>query len=45
MLTLSGQFRISIDEIYSSVDQIIENFTQLGIDKVVEFYDKEDNPL
>ena len=41
---VQDSLEISIDEIYSSVDQIIENFTQqLGsIDKVLEFYDKED---
>ena len=41
---VQDSLEISVDEIYSSVDQIIENFTQqLGsIDKVLEFYDKED---
>ena len=41
---VQDSLEISVEEIYSSVDQIIENFTQqLGsIDKVLEFYDKED---
>mgnify|MGYP001263809445 CR=1 FL=1 len=41
---VQDSLEISTEEIYSSVDQIIENFTQqLGsIDKVLEFYDKED---
>ena len=41
---IQDSLEISEEEIYSSVDQIIENFTQeLGsIEKVLEFYNKED---
>ena len=41
---VQDSLEISIEEIYSTVDQIIENFTQqLGsIEKVLEFYNKDD---
>lgn len=41
---VQDSLEISVEEIYSSVDQIIDNFTQqLGsIEKVLEFYNKED---
>ena len=41
---VQDSLEISIEEIYSTVDQIIENFTQqLGsIEKVLEFYSKDD---
>lgn len=41
---IQDSLEISIEEIYNTVDQIIDNFTQqLGsIDKVLEFYNKED---
>ena len=41
---IQDSLEISVEEIYSSVDQIIDNFTQqLGsIEKVLEFYNKED---
>ena len=41
---IQDSLEISIEEIYSTVDQIIENFTQqLGtIEKVLDFYNKED---
>ncbi len=41
---IQDSLEISEEEIYNSVDQIIENFTQeLGsIEKVLEFYNKED---
>ena len=37
---------VSVEEIYSMVDRIIDNFIgQLGsIEKVLEFYKKEDEP-
>ena len=41
---IQDSLEISIEEIYSTVDQIVENFTQqLGtIEKVLDFYNKED---
>ena len=41
---IQDSLEFSVEEIYSSVDQIIDNFTQqLGsIEKVLEFYNKED---
>ena len=41
---VQDSLEISIEEIYSTVDQIVENFTQqLGsIEKVLDFYNKED---
>lgn len=41
---VQDSLEISVEEIYSSVDQIIDNFTQqLGsIEKVLEFYNKSD---
>ena len=41
---VQDSLEISIEEIYSTVDQIIENFTQqLGsIEKVLDFYNKDD---
>ena len=41
---IQDSLEISVEEVYSTVDQIIDNFTrQLGsIEKVLEFYDKED---
>jgi peptidyl-prolyl cis-trans isomerase SurA len=41
---VQDSLEISVEEIYSTVDQIIENFTQqLGsIEKVLEFYNKSD---
>jgi len=41
---VQDSLEISVEEIYSTVDQIIDNFTQqLGsIEKVLEFYNKED---
>ena len=41
---VQDSLEISIEEIYSTVDQIIDNFTQqLGsIEKVLEFYNKDD---
>lgn len=41
---IQDSLEISVEEVYATVDQIIENFTrQLGsIEKVLEFYDKED---
>ena len=41
---IQDSLEISVEEIYSSVDQILDNFTQqLGsIEKVLEFYNKED---
>ena len=41
---IQDSLEISIEEIYNTVDQIIDNFTQqLGsIEKVLEFYNKED---
>ena len=41
---IQDSLEISVEEVYATVDQIIDNFTnQLGsIDKVLEFYDKED---
>ena len=41
---VQDSLEISIEEIYSTVDQIIESFTQqLGsIEKVLEFYNKDD---
>ena len=41
---IQDSLEFSVEEIYSSVDQIIDNFTQqLGsIQKVLEFYNKED---
>ena len=41
---IQDSIEFSVEEIYSSVDQIIDNFTQqLGsIEKVLEFYNKED---
>ncbi|MAC92908.1 MAG: peptidylprolyl isomerase [Flavobacteriaceae bacterium] len=43
---IQDSLEISVEEVYSTVDQIIDNFTrQLGsIEKVLEFYDKEDEP-
>ena len=40
---IQDSLEISVEEVYSTVDQIIDNFTrQLGsIEKVLEFYDKE----
>ena len=41
---IQDSLEISVEEVYSTVDQIIDNFTrQLGsIEKVLEFYNKED---
>ena len=41
---IQDSLEISVEEVYATVDQIIDNFTrQLGsIEKVLEFYDKED---
>ena len=41
---IQDSLEISVEEVYSTVDQIIDNFTrQLGsIEKVLEFYGKED---
>ena len=41
---IQDSLEISIEEIYSTVDQIVDNFTQqLGtIEKVLDFYNKED---
>jgi peptidyl-prolyl cis-trans isomerase SurA len=41
---IQDSLEVSVEEIYSTVDQVIDNFTrQLGsIDKVLEFYNKED---
>ena len=41
---VQDSLEISVEEIYNTVDQIIDNFTQqLGsIEKVLEFYNKED---
>ena len=41
---VQDSLEVNIEEVYSSVDQIIDNFTQqLGsIEKVLEFYNKED---
>ena len=41
---IQDSIEISVEEIYSTVDQIIDNFTQqLGsIDEVLKFYNKED---
>ena len=41
---VQDSLEVSVEEIYSTVDQIIDNFTrQLGtIEKVLEFYNKED---
>ena len=41
---IQDSLEISVEEVYGTVDQIIDNFTrQLGsIEKVLEFYDKED---
>ena len=41
---IQDSLEFSVEEIYSSLDQIIDNFTQqLGsIEKVLEFYNKED---
>jgi len=41
---VQDSLEISVEEVYATVDQIIDNFTrQLGsIEKVLEFYDKED---
>ena len=44
---IQDSLEFSVEEIYSSVDQIIDNFTQqLGsIEKVLEFYNKEDESI
>ncbi|MFQ3341369.1 MAG: peptidyl-prolyl cis-trans isomerase SurA [Flavobacteriaceae bacterium] len=44
---VQDSLEVSVEEIYSTVDQIIENFTtQLGsIEKVLEFYNKEDEAI
>ncbi|MDA9668446.1 peptidylprolyl isomerase [Flavobacteriaceae bacterium] len=44
---IQDSLEVSIEEIYSTVDQIIDNFTrQLGtIEKVLEFYNKEDEAI
>ena len=41
---IQDSLEISVEEVYATVDQIIDNFTQqLGsIEKVLEFYNKED---
>ena len=41
---IQDSLEVSVEEIYSTVDQIIDNFTrQLGsIEKVLEFYNKKD---
>lgn len=41
---IQDSLEVNVEEVYSTVDQIIENFTQqLGsIEKVLEFYNKED---
>ncbi|MEK9852716.1 MAG: hypothetical protein VW441_07015 [Flavobacteriaceae bacterium] len=41
---VQDSLEVNIEEVYSAVDQIIDNFTQqLGsIEKVLEFYNKED---
>ena len=44
---IQDSLEVSVEEIYSTVDQIIDNFTrQLGsIEKVLEFYNKEDEAI
>ena len=44
---VQDSLEVSVEEIYSTVDQIIDNFTrQLGtIEKVLEFYNKEDEAI
>ena len=44
---VQDSLEVSVEEIYSTVDQIIDNFTrQLGtIEKVLEFYDKDDEAI
>ena len=41
---IQDSLEVNVEEVYSTVDQIIDNFTQqLGsIEKVLEFYNKED---
>ena len=41
---IQDSLEVSVEEIYSTVDQVIDNFTrQLGsIEKVLEFYNKKD---
>ena len=43
----SQHLEVSVEEIYSTVDQIIDNFIrQLGtIEKVLEFYNKDDEAI
>ena len=44
---VQDSLEVSVEEIYSTVDQIIDNFTrQLGtIEKVLEFYNKDDEAI
>ena len=44
---IQDSLEVSVEEVYSMVDRIIDNFiNQLGsIEKVLEFYNKEDEPL
>ena len=44
---IQDSLEVSVEEIYSTVDQIIDNFTrQLGtLEKVLEFYDKDDEAI
>ena len=44
---VQDSLEVSVEEIYSTVDQIIDNFIrQLGtIEKVLEFYDKDDEAI
>ena len=43
---IQDSLEVSVEEVYSMVDRIIDNFiNQLGsIEKVLEFYNKEDEP-